>query len=305
MRLPHQLAEAHQIAARQGVGGGQGAGILPHHVAGTAVAGLVQPGLARFQRGQIQVTQRLDPVVTGGGLALLAAGVVFAVHQAAAHVGVDDQHRQIRGHGDEAGLQGAAVQQQGVIPLAAGGDHLIHDAAVAADELVLRLLAVEGNLGLADGKPLGFLEGLADGHLQGGGRGKAGALGHVAGDHQVEAAQGVATGLQMLDHAADVVAPALIRVMGDGLVQAEQIPLVAVVGGDHVHQVVAAPADGDAGLVVDGTGQHEAVVVVGVLADEVDAAGGAHQQVGLLLKLLGKHGADALAGGHGVTSLAL
>jgi uncharacterized protein (TIGR00369 family) len=33
--------------------------------------------------------------------------------------------------------------------------------------------------------------------------------------------------------------------MGDGLVQVEQIPLDAVVGGDHVHQVVAAQADGD------------------------------------------------------------
>ncbi len=166
MGLAHQLAEAHQIARGQRLGGGQGAGVFPHHVAGTAVAGFVQPGLARFQRGQIQVAQGLDPVVTGGGLALLAAGVVFAVHQAAAHVGVDDQHRQIFGHGDEAGLQGAAVQQQGVILLATGGDHLIHDAAVAADELVLRLLAVEGDLGLADVKPQGLLEGLAYGHLK-------------------------------------------------------------------------------------------------------------------------------------------
>ena len=61
--------------------------------------------------------------------------------------------------------------------------------------------------------------------------------------------------------------------VADGLVEIEQVALVAVVGGDHVHQAVIAQADGDAGLVVDGAGQHEAVVVVGVLADEVDAVG--------------------------------
>ncbi len=80
----HQLAEAHQIPLRQRVGGGQGATVVAHHVTGTAIADLIQPGLARFQRRQIQIAQRLDPVVTGGRFALLAAGVVFAVHQAAA-----------------------------------------------------------------------------------------------------------------------------------------------------------------------------------------------------------------------------
>ena len=192
-----------------------------------------------------------------------------------------------------------------MILFAAGGDHLVHDAAVAADELVLCLLAVEGNLGLADGEPQRLLEGLADGHLQRGGRGEAGPLRYVAGDHQIEAVQGIAPLLQVLHHPADVVAPALVGMMIDGLAEIEQVALVAVVGGDHVHQAVIAQADGDAGLVVDGAGQHEAVVVVGVLANEVDAAGGPHQQVGLLLKLLGKDGADALARGHGVTSLAL
>ena len=64
-----------------------------------------------------------------------------------------------------------------MILFAAGGDHLVHDAAVAADELVLRLLAVEGNLGLRDGEPKCLLESLADSHLQRGGRGEAGPCG--------------------------------------------------------------------------------------------------------------------------------
>ncbi len=152
--------------ARQCIGRCQGAGIFPNDVAGTTIAGLIQPGFARFQSGQIEVAQRLDPVVAGGRFALLAAGVVFAIHQTAAHIGVDDQHRQIGGHGDEASLQRAAVEQQGVVGFAAGGDHLIHDAAVAADELVLRLLTVEGDLRLADIEPQRLLEGLTDGHFQ-------------------------------------------------------------------------------------------------------------------------------------------
>ena len=118
--------------------------------------------------------------------------------------------------------------RQGVIRLAAGGDHLIHDAAVAADKLVLRLLAIEGDLGLADVKPQRLLEGLAYGHLQRGGGGEPRALGHVAGDHQIEAAQHMAAGLQVLHHAADVVAPALVGMVFDGLCEIEQIALVVV-----------------------------------------------------------------------------
>ena len=170
MGLGHQLAEAYQVAGLQRIGSGQSTGVVAHHMAGAAVTDLIQPGFACFQCSQVQIPQCLDPVVAGGGFTLLAAGVVLAVHQTAAHVGVDDQHRQIGWHGDEAGFERAAVDQQGMILLAAGGDHLIHDAAVATDELVLRLLTVEGNLGLADVQPLRLLESLAYGHFQRGGR---------------------------------------------------------------------------------------------------------------------------------------
>ena len=190
-----------------------------------------------------------------------------------------------------------------MVCFAAGGDHLIHDAAVAADELVLRLLTVEGYLGLADVEPQRLLEGLTDGHFQRGRGGEPRPLRHVAGDHQIEAAQGITALLQILHHAADVVAPALAGVVLDRLVEVELVALVVVVGGDHLHLSVIAQADGNAGLVVDGAGQHEAVVVVGMFTDEVDAAGGAHQQIGRFGKLLGKNGADALAGGHRASSL--
>ena len=116
--------------------------------------------------------------------------------------------------------------------------------------------------------------------------------------------QGLAALLQVLHHTAYIVAPALAGVVLYGLVQVEQVALVVVIGGDHLHLAVVAQADGDTGFVVDGAGQYEAVVIVGVLADEIDAAGGAHQQVRLLFELLDKNGADALAGGHRASSLA-
>ena len=43
--------------------------------------------------------------------------------------------------------------------------------------------------------------------------------------------------------------------------------------GQHPHLVVAARARCHQGMETDGAGQHEAVVVVGVLADQVDAPG--------------------------------
>ena len=72
-----------------------------------------------------------------------------------------------------------------------------------------------------------------------------------------------------IDDTADVVGPALVTVLGT-CVSGELVALVVIVGGHDSDAIVGARRDGDFGGEVDGAGQHETVVVVGVLADQVD-----------------------------------
>ena len=69
--------------------------------------------------------------------------------------------------------------------------------------------------------------------------------------------------------------------MRDGRAEAEAVDGAVVVGGDDLHPVVVARPGSDAGAEVDGAGKHEAVVVVGVLADQVHPPRRVHAQHGL------------------------
>ena len=58
-----------------------------------------------------QIARRLDTEVAGRRLTLGAAGVVFAVDQTAAYIGVDDDDVKPLRHRYGAGFQAAAVDQ--------------------------------------------------------------------------------------------------------------------------------------------------------------------------------------------------
>ena len=76
---------------------------------------------------------------------------------------------------------------------------------------------------------------------------------------------------QCPNHAAYVVRP-LFSGRSDGLVEWEFVAF-AVIGGIHAHGVRAVFGGSCVSGEIDGAGQDEAVVVVGVFADQVDAAG--------------------------------
>ena len=77
-----------------------------------------------------------------------------------------------------------------------------------------------------------------------------------------------------VDHATDVIGPVLAALCRT-LAGREFVDGVLVIKGHHTDDAVGPGGDGYFGGEVDGAGQHEAVVVVGVLTDQVDAAGGA------------------------------
>jgi len=67
--------------------------------------------------------------------------------------------------------QVAAVEEQGVVFFTVGGDELIHDAAVGADELVFGALAEAGEDWAGDGDAHEAEDGGGGGDFDGGGAG--------------------------------------------------------------------------------------------------------------------------------------
>ena len=92
---------------------------------------------------------------------------------------------------------------------------------------------------------------------------------YITGDHQIRAAEVGVAALKVLHHAAHIVGPALIGVADDRIVERELIQLILIIGGEYADLAVIALGAGDDGLIIDSAGQHEAVVVIGMLADQV------------------------------------
>ena len=76
-----------------------------------------------------------------------AAAGVFAAGDGVLDHGVGNDERDIGRNGRELEAEVAAVEQQGMIFGAVGGDELVHDAAIGADEFVFGALAETGEHG--------------------------------------------------------------------------------------------------------------------------------------------------------------
>ncbi|MNC53609.1 hypothetical protein D3C75_1030350 [compost metagenome] len=99
------------------------------------------------------------------------------------------------------------------------GNQLIHNPAVAADELVFRFLTIERQCYAIQRQGIQRLHGLANGNFQRGRRTETGALRHITGNHQIRAAKVGITLLQVFDHSAYIIGPTLIRMADDRAVQ--------------------------------------------------------------------------------------
>ena len=166
MGFGHQLTHPLQVAFFEGAGGFHSAGILRQHVAYALRDDRIQlmgDGV-KLLKGDIAQGGLLEEA--RAGFALFTTGVVLAADEGALKVAVDDHHRHAFRHRDGFGAQRTAVDQQRVVFFAQRRNQLIHDAAVAADELVFRLLAVEGDLRAIQRQMIQLLEHGADGDFQ-------------------------------------------------------------------------------------------------------------------------------------------
>ncbi len=181
---------------------------------------------------------------------------------------------------------------------AAGGDHLVHNAALAADKLILCLLANQGQLLQADIQSGHAGQSQAGDHFQTGRGAQASALRHVADDGDVHALEVHAFFQQNRSYTTHVVAPERLFAVSNWQAQFKfrYLAVKAVRGGNNF--LVISWRYSNHGLVINSAGQHEAVVVVGVLTDQVDPAGGLEKVRWLVAERVGEQVGQCLFLAH-------
>ncbi|MNK49904.1 hypothetical protein D3C87_687700 [compost metagenome] len=220
-----------------------------------------------------------------GRLAFFTAGVELGIDEAAAHARVEDGDRHPplgEAQWDRAGLQAPAIDEQGVIPLAHRRDEGVHDAACHPDELILGPLSQERQLLGGDVQLVKGVQGGEHSHFEGGAGAQAGPFGDVSADGGLEALHGVACIEQDADDSADVVAPGGDAGAGGETlegVEREAIGLRERLRSELNFEIVPA-AHRDGHLAVDGGGEDEAVVIVGMLTDQVHSSGAPGRDLG-------------------------
>ena len=275
-----EAAHRREVAPRERVDRLGDADVLGDDVPASPERLLVHQLAHGGQHRRGDVPQGLDRrVVAGEGghrrLALGPSHVVLARGQAPRRAGVD-RHQGVRGEGqgDRPPGERPAVEEHRRSGNPAGAGELVHEAAVDPDVGVLGALADPGELQRRDGRGV-LRQGPRRGQLQGRRRREARSAGQRRGEAAPEAASGDA-GLRERPCRAGQVAghpgPA-----GPDRVEVEGRP-VARRRADQLDPPIGRGLEGDPDLEVDGGRQDVALVVVGVLADEVDPAGSADGQ---------------------------
>ncbi len=259
----------------------RGLGVLEH----------VGGGVAEGVEGGVIFLEECD-----GGFALVAAGFVFAAGEGVLDVGIADDDAEVGiVERDLPGGVVAAVNKECVSGLAHGGNELVHDAAGDAGIVVFGPLRGERDIDERHGGVVDGEKSESGGDFKGGGGREAAADGDVGIDDRVHAAGDRGTLADGFGGTFGVEGPGG-SADGDWACDGE---FNGFVGEERVHSDFRIGARGaeDEGGLVDGHGADEAVVVVGVFADEVDAPGSANGEGGFLV---GEEVGEFLLEGGGV-----
>ena len=298
----HQLAEPAEVARPQRRDALQHAGVLGHDVLDPPVRDVVEQPLRTRQVLDGQVAQRGHAHRRRAALARLPTVAVAARRVLVLHLRVDDEQHQAGGVEAERHLlhrEAAAVEEHRGVTLAEHAGRLVHDPGRRTDGDVLGALADPRQIGAVEPEVPHVVQRDGDRHLDGGGGGEPGADRHVRVDRDVEAVpqRRVVALPDRPGHTERVGGPAGELAGGDGAQVRLDERLVE--GGHEADPVVVARRQRDRGRAVDRERQHEAVVVVGVLADQVDPPGGAPEPGGGAAEHALEQRGDGLgAGGH-------
>ena len=275
MCLGHEAADFGEITLFECLFRGHGTQVFADDVLGAQVRlglHLAAPFLQIFQR---RVAQKGDIATMAvddgaGSLGLATAGGVIAPGDGVLDHGVGDDQGDVGGDRSQLEAEVAAIQQQGVVFLSVGGDELVHDAAVGADELVFDALAEAGEHGAGIAGADERENGQSGDHFEGGGTGQTGAERHVAPEGEAEGGNLVTLAGENGGDAERVVAPVIAGLGGQGG-SIEGLFFLIVFGVEHDF-AIGAGRDAGQGGEVNGHRHDEALGVIGVLTDEVDAS---------------------------------
>jgi len=200
-----------------------------------------------------------------------------------AHAGVDDEQFEAGGietERDDLGLEGSAVEEHGRVPASEQRGRLVHDAGRCSDGHILSQLTDFRELGAAQAELPDVAQRQRDRALESCRRGQPRPDRHRRVDEDVEAGHGAEVSAGASEGPGDaqrIGGPAAER-LGLHIGEVDLDEFVGERAADARTGVVAHADRGDRPA-VDSERQHEAFVVVGVLADEVDAAGSRPQAV--------------------------
>ena len=225
----------------------------------------------------VAVAEELDlgmVLLDVGGCILtgLTALVVSRRCQLVLHAGIDEH--QLVSFGIEREilvLQSLAVEADEAALLAEAGGELVHDAAVDTAVVVLRHLAYLCKFELVYTVLVDVLDGKCKCALKSRRRRQSGSEGNVSRKHGVESGHLAALLDGLAADSEDVAGPGLGRLVL--LIEAE-LHLFVIVKGESSHPVGPVDFDFRYDAAVDGSGEDISSVVVGVLTDKVDTAGG-------------------------------
>src|SRR5271156_1152813 len=272
----HQPAERLEIAGFQRIGRSNRAFVLRNNVTAALEnlrPHLIAPTLEVVDRGIAQpldlrtmASEQLRAFFHFG-----AAGVVLTPRVGMLHHSVGNHDTEIRRNWGQAVLKGPAIEQQSVVFGAATSDELVHDTGGSADEVILRALAELGYFRRSEPRASDAQNGDHAGHFDGRRGTESRAQRHVAVEGEAEAGDLHSRFAKDRDDTERVVAPVTRSLLGEAV---ERVCyLIVEIRGIDSNALVVAGANCGQGRKVDRRRHDKALGVIGVLADQIDAAG--------------------------------
>ena len=227
---------------------------------------------ARARRDARRTSLRERRTALGDALRVAAGGeppMYAGVHDEERRVSACDRHRLRR--------ERAAVDAERRVRLPERARHLVQHAARHADEAVLGAVGEHGEVARRERLSARLADRARHRHGERRGAREAGAARDVARDREVEAGRREPALREREERTRYVVDPVAAPHRRRG----RELGGVRVPLGDDAHAAVAPTRRRDERRAVDRTREHEPFVVVGVLADQVDAPGCASDELGI------------------------
>ena len=298
VRFVHHLAYGFVVALFECVAHGEYAITFANYVESTECIFFRHGAAHFFELFDGGIAERFDFGVEGvdgfsDAFAAATAVVVRRTHEFVLHLRVNEHEFVAFGiEGEVFELTAAAVEAHEGALLTVNGGKLVHDAAVAAHILVFRALTHACKFHFLDFvfAPK-VVESESKARFECSGAAHSGTEGNIAGESRVESFDGYAECHHFAANTEDVARPSC---RGTCFIVERELHVVFQVDGISANRARAIGLNlGDDALLY-GAGENESVVIVSVLADEVDTSGSSIYGAGGSVEMFGEPAANVV-----------